>query len=52
MDPLAILGDLGEGVDSFLRDSEPVAEADLLADKAAEFRDAVDDSLRHTDLTA
>jgi hypothetical protein len=30
VDPLAILGHLGEGVDALLRDGEPVTEADLL----------------------
>src|SRR5262245_25785747 len=45
--PLAILGHLGKGVDALLRDGEPVADADLLADEAPQFSD-VYNALRHT----
>src|SRR5439155_2602185 len=47
VDPLAVQGHVGEGVDPLLRDGQPVADADLLADEALEFRGAVDDALRH-----
>src|SRR5262249_39325664 len=50
VDPLPILGHLGEGVDPLLREGEPVADADFLADEPPEFQGAVNDALRHTDL--
>ena len=42
MDPLMIAGRIGELVDPFLRDGQPVADGDLLAAHALEVGEAGD----------
>jgi hypothetical protein len=47
MDPLMVQSRIRELLDTFLRYLEPVAQCDLLSDKAPQFLDVIHHALRH-----